>query len=424
VRRDMHGKEVANWVPTWWGPNQLTYLPGVREYLREQAIRADKNSLDLNVLAHLGPQNLEEAWAYFKHWVKGRPVGPEECLNPSPLDPSNTDMPNRAGPIHMQHNTQLHPDRPYNPITGLPPWPGGGGGGGGGGWGFGLGGPPPRAPPPSDVDSDDDDDDGFGALVPAAKDVTPEGMYRGRAAGGQDYFFSPSRLRWAGSEEEFVPYQGPQPNEWERVQAAIDRADVEVATADVEDLIRRNERALASLDESPMLATPMKLEGSPGSRNDSAIVPSRSRAGRSFTESLEAVELTLPRRSLSNPRPEAVELTLPRRWLSNPRLTQEEELSVFSPPGSRFPVNRIPTPDPTGPFAPPPPNSPFSLTPVSSSPGLGLSLIVDDPRIVAPALLAKRADEANTQRTYEQQRAIRENWRRRVSVPSEPILTA
>ena len=83
VRRDMHGQVVNNWVPTWWGPNQLTYLPGVREYLREQAIRADKNSLDLNVLAHLGPQNLDEAWAYFKHWVKGRPVGPEECLKPS-----------------------------------------------------------------------------------------------------------------------------------------------------------------------------------------------------------------------------------------------------------------------------------------------------------------------------------------------------
>ena len=126
VRRDMHGQIVNNWKPTWWGPNQLTYLPGVREYLREQAIRADKNSLDMNVLAHLGPQNLEEAWAYFKHWVKGRPIGPEECLNPSPLHPLNTDLPNRAGPIHMQHDTRLHPDRPYNGL-GLPPWPGGGG---------------------------------------------------------------------------------------------------------------------------------------------------------------------------------------------------------------------------------------------------------------------------------------------------------
>ena len=68
VRRDMHGQMVNNWVPTWWGPNQLTYLPGVREYLREQAIRADKNSLDLNVLAHLGPQNLHHHYPHkFRH---------------------------------------------------------------------------------------------------------------------------------------------------------------------------------------------------------------------------------------------------------------------------------------------------------------------------------------------------------------------
>jgi hypothetical protein len=127
IRRDMHGQQVDNWKPTWWGPHQLTYLPGVREYLREQAERADKNSLDLNVLAHLGPQNLEEAWAYFKHWVKARPVGPEECLNKSPVLPNNVNLPFRAGPRHMQHDTQYHPDQPY------------GGGGGGGGW-FGGGG--------------------------------------------------------------------------------------------------------------------------------------------------------------------------------------------------------------------------------------------------------------------------------------------
>ena len=112
-RRDMQGTEVKDWKPTWWGPHQLTYLPGVREYLREQAVNADKNSLDLNVLAHLGPQNLEEAWAYFKHWVKARPVGPEECLNPPVVRPDNFDLPYRAGPIHMQHNTVYHPDRRF-----------------------------------------------------------------------------------------------------------------------------------------------------------------------------------------------------------------------------------------------------------------------------------------------------------------------
>jgi hypothetical protein len=75
-RRDMQGTEVKNWKPTWWGPHQLTYLPGVREYLREQAVNADKNSLDLNVLAHLGPQNLEEAsWAYFPYTAGGTAIG-------------------------------------------------------------------------------------------------------------------------------------------------------------------------------------------------------------------------------------------------------------------------------------------------------------------------------------------------------------
>jgi hypothetical protein len=113
IRRDMHGERMETWTPTWWGPHQLTYLPGVREYLREQAIVADQNSLDLNKLAHLGPQNVEEAWAYFKHWVKARPVGPEECLHPSPALPTDHIRPFRAGPTHMQHDTQYNAENPY-----------------------------------------------------------------------------------------------------------------------------------------------------------------------------------------------------------------------------------------------------------------------------------------------------------------------
>ena len=115
IRRDMTGKQLDGWHPTWWGPHQLTYLPGVREYLREQAILADKNSLDMNTLAHLGPQNVEEAWAYFKHWVKGRPVGPEECLRKSQAQPEDIERPFRAGPIHMQHQTMYTADSPYQP---------------------------------------------------------------------------------------------------------------------------------------------------------------------------------------------------------------------------------------------------------------------------------------------------------------------
>ena len=117
IRRDMHGEKLDDWVPTWWGPHQLTYLPGVREYLREQAVKADQNSLDMNKLAHLGPQNVEEAWAYFKHWVKGRPVGPEECLHPSPAAAGDHTRPFRAGARHMQHETQYNAENPYTGVS-------------------------------------------------------------------------------------------------------------------------------------------------------------------------------------------------------------------------------------------------------------------------------------------------------------------
>jgi hypothetical protein len=465
VRRDMHGKQVDNWVPTWWGPNQLTYLPGVREYLREQAIRADKNSLDLNVLAHLGPQNVEEAWAYFKHWVKGRPVGPEECLNPSSLDPSNTDLPNRAGPIHMQHNTQLHPDRPYNPITGLPPWPAGGGGGGGGGWGFGLGGPRP-GPPPSENDSDDDDDDWLGALVPAAKNVTPPGMYRGRAETGQEYFFGPSGSEWAtvnaaadraleevaalnvesqlssvrqdgGSDGE--PANGSDPfNDFDRqalrararndpnqafddfdrqaLRAPRARNDPNQAFDDFDRQALRAPRAGMAVDAySPMT---LRLDEDPEGVTLSGLDPD--------APSPEPVDLTLSRlRRGATTSPNRVPLVTPSR----PTRGSTSELSVFSPQDSRFPVYAIPTPDPTGPFAPPPrgtpwpsisppPNSAFSSLAYSPAPvSSPLSMMVDDPRAVPPALVANRSREAETRRRYEQATQIRQDWRRRASLP-------
>jgi len=58
----------------------LTHLPGVRDYLRDQKRLATEADLRMNLLAETGPQNLEQAWVYFKHWVKGRPVGPEVCM--------------------------------------------------------------------------------------------------------------------------------------------------------------------------------------------------------------------------------------------------------------------------------------------------------------------------------------------------------
>jgi hypothetical protein len=100
-RRDTRGERLDEWYPTWWGKKQLTHLPGVREYLREEHISADKASFDMNMLAHFGPQNLEEAWAYFKYWVKRRPVGPWMRLN-EPDAFANADTPfERSGPISM-----------------------------------------------------------------------------------------------------------------------------------------------------------------------------------------------------------------------------------------------------------------------------------------------------------------------------------
>ncbi len=81
-RREVYEGEVGSlkggWKPTWWEKKQLTHLPGVREWLRAQETHNDNAEFVMNVLAEHGPQNLEQAWAYFKHWVKGRPVS-DEC---------------------------------------------------------------------------------------------------------------------------------------------------------------------------------------------------------------------------------------------------------------------------------------------------------------------------------------------------------
>lgn len=80
------------WQPTWWGGSQLTHLPGVREYLRQLETGKDAADLKMNLLAEHGPQDLDSAWMYFKHWVKGRPVGPEMCVSASQEDGMRSDF--------------------------------------------------------------------------------------------------------------------------------------------------------------------------------------------------------------------------------------------------------------------------------------------------------------------------------------------
>ena len=77
-RRKMDGTKYANentdWQSTPWGDAQLTHLPGVREWLRENAIATDKADLEMQLLAEYGPHDLESAWRYYKHWVLKRPI--------------------------------------------------------------------------------------------------------------------------------------------------------------------------------------------------------------------------------------------------------------------------------------------------------------------------------------------------------------
>ena len=69
------------WCPTWWQGKSLAHLPGVREYLRSDTEKAWWNEYQMNLLAEHGPQNIEQAWMYFKHWVKKRPLTETWCYN-------------------------------------------------------------------------------------------------------------------------------------------------------------------------------------------------------------------------------------------------------------------------------------------------------------------------------------------------------
>lgn len=76
------GQSRAGWKHTPWGRAPLTHLPGVQDYLRGQKEKASEADLKMQLLAEHGPQNIEDAWKYFKHWVKGRPVTDAVTLPP------------------------------------------------------------------------------------------------------------------------------------------------------------------------------------------------------------------------------------------------------------------------------------------------------------------------------------------------------
>ena len=131
-REILPGDTLTNWKPTWWGNRQLTHLDGVRDFLRGMEINAARNELDLNTLAEYGPQNLEEAWDYFKHWVKQMPAtnttriggtmsdigGLKTRVIPNPYlkQPRSDYYARRSGPHFMDLNDQRLRGQAASPV--------------------------------------------------------------------------------------------------------------------------------------------------------------------------------------------------------------------------------------------------------------------------------------------------------------------
>ena len=117
-----NGQFGTGWRATRWGTKQLTNLEGVRDFLRAGKIAKDNAERDMNLLAERGPQDLNEAWMYFKHWVKRRPVstcdekGPPG-YNSDALTVNGVDRINGTGPTLSLARSTGNPDNPGNPGT-------------------------------------------------------------------------------------------------------------------------------------------------------------------------------------------------------------------------------------------------------------------------------------------------------------------
>ena len=106
---------MDNWRSTPWGTDQLTHLPGVRDFLRDEFEHGEEQTLYMNLLAEHGPQTLEEAWMYFKHWVAERPLSEAQCLT------GNAELGNKALFGSMPHHMQNEGARAARPGGGAAP---------------------------------------------------------------------------------------------------------------------------------------------------------------------------------------------------------------------------------------------------------------------------------------------------------------
>ena len=95
---------MDEWKPTWWGKGSLMHLDGTREFMREMKINANDEALKLNLLAEFGPQNIEQAWIYFKHWVKGRKLSEADCGHLTSIVPPGRAPAGPVKPDEFYHN--------------------------------------------------------------------------------------------------------------------------------------------------------------------------------------------------------------------------------------------------------------------------------------------------------------------------------
>lgn len=146
VAGELVGQPMDGWHHTQWGKRQLTHLDGVRDHLRKQAIKRDEAELQMNILAEYGPSNLKEAWMYFKHWVKKRPVK----LSPA----STTDYDHEIGTRSRGWNLPPDGDSWPNQMQ------------------VNRSGPP--GPPPFNPDDDDDDPGDLMLFNNRVDDETPD----------------------------------------------------------------------------------------------------------------------------------------------------------------------------------------------------------------------------------------------------------
>ena len=218
----MPGEPLKDWRPTWWGRGGLTHLDGVRPFLREMAIKSNDADLELNILAEFGPQNIDQAWAYFKHWVKGRPISEATCLNPTIED--GGEDPGRIGPLPS--------DSFYKQLPKSTPAP-----------------PPPAPPPPAPT-----------TVAESAPTTVAESAV---SAPARSAVSAPARLPW-----QRAPVRVPPPTLGDVIpmgEAVEFYGDVPmgIQIKAIEDLEHRTEEILGEIEEAASTALPPSRPDSP-----------------------------------------------------------------------------------------------------------------------------------------------------------------